>query len=115
LKDSKSDDGVEAVDLIEDGRKEQNLRAENEQCKYDSVNGEAELGAQEQNLNIHARSMEVCRHKVTDEGKDRMEVTEEILAVHVTVSATTNKDATEDDTIIATSGMGGTLISTLKG
>jgi DNA cross-link repair 1A protein len=99
LKNTKSDDGVQVVDLTEDGRKEQNLSAETAHCKYDKGNGEAELGAQEQNLNVHARLMEVCRHKVTVEGKDRMEVTKSISAVHVTVSAT------KDDTIITSSGI----------
>jgi DNA cross-link repair 1A protein len=100
LKDSKSDDRVEVLDLTEHGRKYLNLRAESEQSKDDKGNGESESGAQEQNLNVHARLMEVCRHKVTGEGKDRMEVTKEISAVHVTVSAT------EEDTIVTSSGIG---------
>ena len=100
LKDSKSDDRVEVVDLTEHGRKYLNLRAESEQSnKDDKGNGESESGAQEQNLNVHARLMEVCRHKVTGKGKDRMEVTKSISAVHVTVSAT------EEDTIITSSGV----------
>lgn len=93
-------DGVEAVDLTGDERKEQNLSAETEQNKHESVNGDDELGTQEHNLKVHARLMEVYMYKVTDEGNDRMEVTEQISDAHVTVSPTTSKDATQDDAII---------------
>ncbi|CAO2210410.1 unnamed protein product [Urochloa humidicola] len=99
LKDTKSDDGVEIVDLTEDGRKKVSLSAEPEKCMDDKGNGEAELvEAQERNLIVHYESQEVCRHKVTDEGKTRIQVTKEIPAVHVTVSTTINKEATEDNT-----------------
>ncbi|CAO2177499.1 unnamed protein product [Urochloa humidicola] len=105
FKGSKSDDGVEAVDLTEDGKKVLSLSAEPEQCMNDKGNGEAELvEAQEQNLGVHADVREVCRHKVTDAGKIRMEVTKEITAVHVTVLATTNKGATEDGTTTSETG-----------
>ncbi|KAJ1266833.1 hypothetical protein BS78_07G009000 [Paspalum vaginatum] len=89
--DSKSNDGVEAVDLTEDGKKQLNLSAKPEQYKDDKGNGEEQLEAQEQNVNIQAH--------LTVEGRQRMEATKEISAVHATVSATINKEATEDDTI----------------
>ena len=47
LKDNKSDDRVEVVDLTKHGRKYLNLRAESEQSKDDKGNGESESGAQE--------------------------------------------------------------------
>ena len=75
------------------------MRAESEQSKDDKGNGESESGAQEQNLNVHACLMEVCRHRVTGKGKDRMEVTKSISVMHVTVLAT------EEDTIITSSGI----------
>ncbi|WVZ95531.1 hypothetical protein U9M48_041284 [Paspalum notatum var. saurae] len=91
LKDSKYDDGIEAVGLTEQGKKELNLSAKPEQYKDDKGSGEAQLEAQEQNVNIQAHLTVERRHK--------MEMTKEISAVHVTVSATVNKEATEDDTI----------------
>ncbi|CAL5009456.1 unnamed protein product [Urochloa decumbens] len=105
LKGSKSDDGVAVVDLTEDGRKELSLSADPEKRMDDKGNGEVELlEAQEQNLTVHSELQEVCRHKVTDAGRNKMEATKEIPAVHVTVSATFNMGATEDD--ITTSEIG---------
>ncbi|CAO2186605.1 unnamed protein product [Urochloa humidicola] len=99
FKGSKSDDGVAVVDITEDGRKELSLCAEPEKSMDVKGNGEVELlEAQEQNLTVHSESQEVCRHNVTDAGKSKMEVTKEISAVLVTVSATFNKEATEDGT-----------------
>lgn len=81
LDDIKSDDEVEVVDLTEGGKKEHNLGAETE---HDRGNAEAELGAQEQNLNARARlPAGVCRHKVTHEGKGM------VSAAHVSEDGTT--------------------------
>lgn len=112
LKGSKFD-GVEvAVDLTVDGRKEQSFSAEPEQCMDDKGNGEvASVEAQEQNLTVHYDLQEVCRHKVTDVGKNRMEVIKEISAVHVRVSAAINKDATEDDTTTSETGKNSDQVS----
>ncbi|KAG2581007.1 uncharacterized protein LOC120711124 [Panicum virgatum] len=87
LKDRKPDGGVEVIGLTEDGRKELSLCAEPEQCMDDKGKGEAELvEVREQSLSGHADLREVCRHnKVTDEGKNRIQATKEISAVHVTV------------------------------
>ncbi|PAN33256.1 hypothetical protein PAHAL_6G006200 [Panicum hallii] len=105
LKDRKPDDGVEVVDLTENGRKDLSLRAEPEQCTNDKGKGEAELvEAQEQNLTVHADLWEVCQHKVTDGSKNRIQMTKEISAVHVTVSATINKEATENGTTASETG-----------
>jgi len=106
LKDRKPDDGVEVVDLTENGRKELSLCAEPEQCMDDKGKGEAELvEVREQSLSGHADLREVCRHnKVTDEGKNRIQATKEISAVHVTVSATINKEAIENDTTTSETG-----------
>ncbi|XP_034600289.1 uncharacterized protein [Setaria viridis] len=104
LKGSKSDDGAEVVDLTEDGRKQMSFIAEPEQSMDDKGNGEVEsVEAQEQDQTVHYDLQEVCRHKVTDAGKNRMEVTKEISisAVHVKVSATINKD---DDTSTSETG-----------
>ena len=105
LKDRKPDDGVEVVDLTENGRKELSLCAEPEQCMDDKGKGEAELvEAQEQNLTVRADLREVCQHKVTDESKNRIQVTKEISTVHVTVSATINKEATENEATTSKTG-----------
>jgi DNA cross-link repair 1A protein len=86
LNDIKSDGGVEVVDLTEGGKKEHNLGAETE---HDRGNREAELGAQEQNLNARARlTVGVCRHKViADEGTEATEGM--VSAAHVPEDGTT--------------------------
>jgi len=105
LKDRKPEYGIEVVDLTENGRKELSLCADPEQCMDDKGKGEAELvEAQEQNLTVRADLREVCQHKVTDESKNRIQVTKEISTVHVTVSATINKEATENEATTSKTG-----------
>ncbi|KAF8712614.1 hypothetical protein HU200_028370 [Digitaria exilis] len=105
LKDRKPDGGVQAVDLTGDERKEPSLSAEPDHCMNDKGIGEAELvEAREQKLTVHADLQQVCRHKVIDEGKNRIQVTKEISAVNVTVSATINKEATRKDTTTSETG-----------
>jgi DNA cross-link repair 1A protein len=106
LKDRKPDGGVEVVDLTEDRRKDLSLCAAPEQCMDDKGKGEAELlEAQEQNMSSHADLWEFCRHKVTTEGKNKIQVTKEISAVHVIiVSATIKEEATENDTTTPETG-----------
>jgi DNA cross-link repair 1A protein len=90
-------DSTDGEGMLQSSSTRSELCNEDDKCvEVVKGNGEAELKAQRHGFSLHSDLLTMCRSGVTEQGRNRRKVVEEISDVRITDSAKNNKEAAED-------------------
>jgi DNA cross-link repair 1A protein len=90
-------DSTDGESMLQSSSTRSELCNEDDKCvEVVKGNGEAELKAQRHGFSLHSDLLTMCRSGVTEQGRNRRKVVEEISDVRITDSAKNNKEAAED-------------------